>query len=34
MVLYAEKNKNHGRIIVDTGFTKLYQYYWTQAGTH
>jgi hypothetical protein len=34
MVLYAEKNSNHGRIIVDTGFTKLYPQFWTNAGTH
>jgi hypothetical protein len=24
MVLYAEKNEKHGRIIIDTGFTKLF----------
>lgn len=34
MVIYAEKNENHGRIIVDTGFTKLFSGYWENAGTH
>lgn len=34
MVLYAEENENHGRIIIDTGFTKLFKSYWATAGTH
>lgn len=34
MILYADENENHGRIIIDTGFTKLFQSYWTTAGTH
>ena len=28
LVLIAEENENHGRIILDTGFTKLYNEYW------
>ena len=32
-VLYAEENDQHGRILIDTGFTKLY-YDWEKAGTH
>ena len=24
LVLYAEENENHGRIIIDCGFTKLF----------
>jgi hypothetical protein len=24
LVLFAEENENHGRIIIDCGFTKLY----------
>ena len=24
LVLYSEENKNHGRILIDVGFTKLY----------
>lgn len=28
MVLYAEKNERHGRIIIDTGFSKLFPSYW------
>ena len=28
LVLVAEENENHGRIILDTGFTKLYECYW------
>jgi hypothetical protein len=31
--LYSEKNNNHGRILVDCGFTKLYKEYWNTAGT-
>lgn len=33
-VLYTEENENHGRIIVDTGFTKLYTNFWSGVGTH
>ena len=34
LVLFAEENENHGRIIIDTGFTKLFEAYWANAGTH
>jgi hypothetical protein len=27
-----ERSETGGRVIVDTGFTKLYKYYWTTAG--
>lgn len=33
-VIYAEENENHGRIIIDTGYTKLWDTWWnTTAGT-
>ena len=34
LVLYSEENEKHGRIMIDTGFTKLYKQYWNGAGTH
>jgi len=32
--MYAEENENHGRIILDCGFTKLYPQFWRNAGTN
>ena len=34
LVLYAEENANHGRIIVDCGYTKLDPSLWGSAGTN
>lgn len=34
LVLFSEENENHGRIILDFGFTKLYASLWNKAGTH
>lgn len=34
LILYSEENENHGRIVIDTGFTKLYPEFWRNAGTH
>jgi len=34
LVLYSEENENHGRIIYDFGFTKLFPEYWKNAGTY
>jgi hypothetical protein len=34
MVLYAEESESHGRIIIDTGYTKLFPEYWDTAGTN
>ena len=28
LVLYAEESEEHGRIILDFGFTKLFPEYW------
>ena len=33
LVLFAEENANHGRIIMDFGFRKLHNSYWGTAGT-
>lgn len=34
LISYAEENENHGRIILDCGYTKLYSKFWNNAGTH
>ena len=34
LILVSEENESHGRIVVDTGFTKLYPEFWKKAGTH
>lgn len=34
LVSYAEENENHGRIILDCGYTKFYSNYWEGCGTH
>ena len=33
MILFAEANEHHGRIIIDAGYTKLFDEYWNSAGT-
>ncbi len=32
LILYAEANDQHGRIVLDCGFTKNYDGYWQKAG--
>jgi hypothetical protein len=28
MILFSNKNSSHGKIIIDTGFTKIYPQFW------